>query len=62
MTAVVLEARPEPIPCDHAEAEILGSEGSATFLRCRACDRVLIVQAGRVWMMRPCTGPRGRPV
>ncbi len=40
-------------PCLHPLLEDLGFAGSARFLRCALCGRVLVVQAGRSWTLGP---------
>lgn len=38
-------------PCPHSILEDLGFAGSARFLRCGLCGRVLVVQEGRRWTL-----------
>jgi len=55
MDAVLLEPRPKQTPedaCPHAQVRALGTDANTTFVRCLACDRILIVQGGRAWTLR----------
>jgi len=53
MCAMVLEPPKRPEGCEHSETEILGFDKNAEFLRCHACNRILVSQAGRFWILRP---------
>jgi len=53
MCAMVLEPPKHLEGCKHSETAILGFDGNAEFLRCHACDRILVGQAGRFWILRP---------
>ena len=53
MCAMVLEPPKRLEGCKHSETAILGFDGNAEFLRCHACNRILVSQAGRFWILRP---------
>lgn len=38
-----------PVDCHHVEWETLGSGGSTTYLRCKACGALVVSQGGRLW-------------
>jgi len=40
--------RPPSVDCEHADVEVLGTCGSATYLRC-GCGLLLVAQEGRMW-------------
>ncbi len=42
-----------PDVCPHTETEAIGRQGDAWFERCRDCGRLLILQRGRAWVLRP---------
>ena len=51
-----IEVRRESIPvdtCEHADLVALGSGGRASYWACSECGHVLIMQAGRIWIIRP---------
>lgn len=57
MRAILL-GRPEDMKretadCPHVEVENLGFDRNAKFLRCLACGRIVVVQGGRAWVLRP---------
>jgi len=39
--------------CEHEALAALGSSGGASYWRCSGCGGVLVMQAGRVWIIRP---------
>jgi len=39
--------------CEHAALVALGSGGGASYWVCSECGRVLVMQAGRTWIIRP---------
>jgi len=42
-----------PEACDHSATELLGLNRGVTFLRCRVCGHVLVIQGGKAWAIRP---------
>ncbi len=53
MCAMLLEPPKHREDCKHEETEILGFDKNAEFLRCHACNRILVSQAGQFWILRP---------
>ena len=42
-------AEERPVACRHVEWETLGSGGSTTYLRCKACGALVVSQGDRLW-------------
>lgn len=55
--SLILRAPPvDPDVCGHEDADVIGSEGGAQFLRCRGCESIVVFQRGRMWVLG---APRG---
>lgn len=57
MCASVLEPNAAARSCSHPDAEILGFDANAEFLRCVKCGHVLVVQRSRTWAILPARNP-----
>jgi hypothetical protein len=42
-----------PAVCEHSSTEHLGVNRNVTFLRCRRCAHVLVLQGSRCWDIPP---------
>jgi len=52
MCAMTLRRQPGRESCPHADAEMFGSSVNAESMRCKACNQISSLQAGRVWAIR----------
>ena len=57
MCAMTLERQPGRESCPHADAEMIGSNVNAEFMRCKACNQIIVLQSGRVWAIRSTRTP-----
>lgn len=57
MCAMTLERQPGLESCPHADAETISSNVNAEFMRCKACNQIFVLQAGRVWAIRSTRTP-----
>lgn len=48
-----LVVKPIAESCVHSDTELVGFDGAAKFVRCVACNEILVAQSGRVWAIRP---------
>ncbi len=53
MSSLVVEVPTDPRTCRHEDAEALGHNARAVFIRCNTCGSVVIVQGGHRWIIRP---------
>ncbi len=53
MSSIAVEVPTDPRTCRHEDAEELGHDGAAGFIRCVTCGSVVIRQGGHRWIIRP---------
>jgi hypothetical protein len=52
MCAMSLERETVREKCSHPDAEMIGSDANAEFMRCRLCSQIFVRQSGRIWAIR----------